>query len=133
MGRGNNMNSLLKSINAHKEKNNISVCYHLYKYIMQHKIESEEELKRAEDNMFTTDDIRIRNEINYNSYVADKTHFEKLDANDIAKLVDYEDLYEIETNELIKTKYLILIYEINEWELYFPYTAYQLIIRDMLQ
>lgn len=127
------MNSLLKNINDHKENSNISVCYHLYNYIIQHKIESEEELKKLEDNMFDTDDIKIRNEIKYNSYITDTTHLEKLDANDLAKLVKYEDLYETETNELIKTKYLILIYEINEWELFFPYTAYQLIIQDMLK
>lgn len=127
------MNSLLKNINEHKENNNISVCYHLYNYIIQHKIESEEELKKLEDNMFDTDDIKTRNEIKYNSYITDTTHLEKLDANDLAKLVKYEDLYETETNELIKTKYLILIYEINEWELFFPYTAYQLVIQDMLQ
>lgn len=127
------MNSLLKNINDHKKNNNISVCYHLYSYIIQHKIESEEELKKLEDNMFDTDDIKTRNEIKYNSYITDTTHLEKLDANDLAKLVKYEDLYETETNELIKTKYLILIYEINEWELFFPYTAYQLIIQDMLQ
>ena len=127
------MNNLLKNINEHKEKNNISVCYHLYNFIIQHKAESEEELKKLEDKMFNTNDIKIRNEIKYNSYVTDITHLEKLDANDIAKLVKYEDLYENETNELMKTKYLILIYEINEWELFFPYTAYQLIIKDMLQ
>lgn len=127
------MNNLLKNINEHKEKNNISVCYHLYNFIIQHKAESEEELKKLEDKMFNTNDIKIRNEIKYNSYVTDITHLEKLDANDITKLVKYEDLYENETNELMKTKYLILIYEINEWELFFPYTAYQLIIKDMLQ
>ena len=38
MGRGNNMNSLLKNINAHKEKININDYYHLYKYIKQKKI-----------------------------------------------------------------------------------------------
>ena len=127
------MNNLLKNINEHKEKNNISVCYHLYNFIIQHKAESEEELKKIEDKMFNTNDIKIRNEIKYNSYVTDITHLEKLDANDIAKLVKYEDLYENETNELMKTKYLILIYEINEWELFFPYTSYQLIIKDMMK
>lgn len=126
------MNSLLKNINEHKEKNNISVCYHLYNFIIQHKINSEEELKIAEDKMFLTNDIRVRNDIKYNSYLADRTHLEKLDANDIAELVKYEDLYEKETNEFIKTKYLILIYEINEWEMYFPYIVYKLIVEDLM-
>lgn len=126
------MNNLLKNINEHKEKNDISVCYHLYNYIIQHKINSEEDLKMMEDNMFDTENVKIRNDIKFNSYVMDTTHHEKLDANDIAKLVEYEDLYEKENDEFIKTKYIILIYELNEWELFFPYTAYKLIMEDRL-
>lgn len=126
------MNDLLKNINEHKEKNNISVCYHLYNFIVQHKINSELDLKNAENNLYSTDDAKVRNDIKYNAYISDKTHLEKLDANDIAELVKYEDLYITEINDLIKTKYLILIYEINEWEMIFPYTAYKLIVNDLM-
>ena len=126
------MNPLLKKINEHKEKNNISVCYHLYAIILQHNINTEEELLNLENKLHITDEIKVRNEIKYNAFLSDITHFEKLDANDLAKLERYEDLYLAESNDVMKTKYLILIYEINEWEMVFPYTAYKLIIGDML-
>ena len=126
------MNELLKLINEHKEKNNISVCYRLYNFIINNNINSELELKTIEDRMFNTDDKKIRNDIKYKSYLMDSTHLEKLDSNDIAKLVKYEDLYiESDINE-DKTKFLILIYEINEWEMCFPYTTYKLIIEDKM-
>lgn len=126
------MNNLLKNINEHKEKNNVSVCYHLYNLIVKHKINTEENLMDLENKLHITDDIKVRNKLKYNAYISDTTHLEKLDANDIAELVKYEDLYLAESNDIMKTKYLILIYEINEWEMVFPYTAYKLIIKDLL-
>ena len=126
------MNDLLQNINKHKEKNDISVCYHLYNYILARNIDSEDDLKKAEDAMFLTDDIRTRNELKYYSYAIDPTHLEKLDMNEIAKLVKYDDLYSNASKEQDKTKYLILMYEIMGWELYFPYSAYRLIIADLM-
>lgn len=66
------------------------------------------------------------------SYAIDPTHLEKLDMNEIAKLVKYDDLYSNASKEQDKTKYLILMYEIMRWELYFPYSAYRLIIADLM-
>ncbi len=126
------MNNLLKNINEHKEKNNISVCYHLYNFIDEHNINTEEELMDFENKLHITNDIKIRNKLKYDAYVSDITHLEKLDENAIAELVKYEDLYLTEIDDVMKIKYLILIYEINEWEMVFPYAAYKLIIKDLL-
>ena len=126
------MNELLKTINEHKDKNNISVCYRLYNFIDQNNIKTEEELHKIENSRHIVPDIAKRHEIKYNSYLADLTHHERLDANDKAKLIKYEELYKNETNDILKTKYIILIYEINNWELPFPFIAYKLIEKDLL-
>lgn len=126
------MNELLKTINEHKDKNNISVCYRLYNFIDQNNIKTEEELYKIENSIFTTTNITKRNEIKFNSYLADLTHHERLDANDKAKVIKYAESYKKETNDILKTKYIILIYELIKWELPYPYITYKLIEKDLL-
>ena len=126
------MNELLKVINEHKDKNNISICYKLYNFILDNDIKTDEELHKIENDRYQIADIKIRNEIKYNSYLSDLTHHEKIDANDRKKLVEYEKSYEKEKNDILKSKYIILIYELNNWDLVFPYIAYKLIEKDLL-
>ena len=126
------MVELLKNIEEHKDNNNIRICYNLCTLIINNNIQKEEDLKRIEDSFFNTNDINKRNEIKYNAYLSDITHIEKFDQNVIAELNDYEKAYESTEDELIKTKCLIFIYDLIEWDFIFPYTAYKLMLADQL-
>lgn len=126
------MVELLKNIDEHKDKNDILVCYELCNYIIKNNIKSEEDLKEKEYKNFNTEDLNQINTIKYNEYLKDITHLENFDQNIISKLVQIEDEYESSTDELIKCKCIIKIYSLINWEFYFPYTAYKLIINDKL-
>ena len=126
------MLEMIKNINEHKYNNNIDICYKLCTYINNNKIKDESTLKNIEDGYFNSDDIKDRNNIKYTAYISDYTHLEKFDQNIIAKLIQYENEYEVANNEEEKTKLLILIYNLINWELVFPYTAYKLILSDRM-
>ena len=126
------MVEMLYNINEHHYKNNIDICYKLCIYIINNHIKDEKMLKSIEDGYFNTYNISERNMIKYTDYVTDYTHLEKFDQNVIAKLVEYEKIYESTNDEKVKTKILIFIYDLINWEFIFPYTAYKLIISNEL-
>ena len=127
------MKELLNNINEHKFSNNVDICYELCTFITNNNIQDEETLKKIEDSFFNTDDISKRNNIKYNTYLSDPTHIEKCEQSVIAKLIEYENIYEKTSDELLKTKCLIIIYNLIDWDLVFPYTAYKLILLDDLK
>ena len=126
------MLEMIKNINEHQYNNNIDICYKLCTYISNNNIKDEITLKAIEDGYFNSDDIKYRNNIKYTAYINDYTHLEKFDQNIIAKLIQYEKEYEVANNEEEKTKLLILIYDMMNWEFVFPYTAYKLILSDRM-
>ena len=127
-----NMNNLIDVINDHRNDINNDICDKLIDIINNYNINNEDELKHLEDGFFTTNNLHERNETKYQAYRLDPTHLEELNQNEISKLENYSDAYNAATNELLKTKYLILIYELLGWNFVFPYTAYILIKESRL-
>lgn len=126
------MVELLKNLDIHKEKNDLSVCFKLCNYIIDNNINSESELKEKEDSNFSTADLKQRNIIRFNEFLMDRTHLETYDQNVIYELELLRKEIESNDDELYKTRCLIKIHTIIDWEFIFPYTAYKLIISDKL-
>lgn len=126
------MVELLKNLDIHKEKNDLSVCFKLCNYIIDNNINSELELKEKEDSNFSTIDLKQRNLIRFNEFLRDRTHLENYDQNVIYELEQLRKEIESSNDELYKTKCLIKIHTIIGWEFIFPYTAYKLIVSDKL-
>ena len=126
------MSELIDELQAHKSKNNTSVCEELIEIIKEHKINSKEELLAYENEYFYDDDLDKKIDQKYKSYILDYTRFDNATNSDIIKLNEYEEAMKKVPNSLEKCKYLILIYDYIGYELAFPYEAYSLIITDNL-
>ena len=121
------MNDLIKVINDNRNSINENICNDLIDLINNHNILDEDSLKTYEDKYFSTSNLLDRINSCYNEYKSDTTHFDYLDSSDIVMLDKYSKSLEEESNPLIKCKYLILLYDLLEWQLYFPYEAFELI------
>lgn len=127
------MMELIEEIERHKSKNNTSVCQELIEMIKQYNISSKEELLEHENKYFEDDNLDIKIDQKYKSYVFDVTRFDDATNADIIKLKEYETAMKRATNSLEKCKYLILIYDYVGYQLAFPYQAYLLIVDDKLK
>ncbi len=121
------MNDLIKTINDNRNDINENICNELIDLINNHNILDEDSLKIYEDKYFSTSNLLDRVNGYYNEYKTDTTHFDYLDSLDMVMLEKYSKSLEEESDPLIKCKYLILIYDLLEWQLYFPYEAFELI------
>ncbi len=110
-----------------KNKNNINneICEDLIDIINDFNISSKEDLLVFENKFFTTENLLEKLSIKYDSYLRDITHFDNIE--DLSKVKEYEELYLKEEEPLLKAKYLILLLNELEWDLFFPYEAYLLI------
>ena len=120
---------MIEVLEKHKNDINEEICEDLIDIINDFNISSKEELLKYENKFFNTDNLLEKLNIKYNSYLRDTTHFD-LDI-DLSKIKEYEELYLKEEKELEKAKYLILLLNEIQWELFFPYEAY-LLIEDIL-
>lgn len=127
------MRELLNNICLHKNNNDTNICYLLFNYIYDHKINSLEELQKKEDEYFNTNDIKKRLDECYNNFLMDYTHLEELNQNDMAKLLSYSELYKKSDDIDIKTKCIVYMYDILEWSFLLPYQTYKLIMQDMFK
>ncbi len=127
------MNELLQMINTHKDKNDITICYVLFNYILHNKISSVQKLKEYEDSHFDTEDMNERIQKCYHSFLLDTTHLDELDTYEKTDLLDYRDLFE-ETKDMdVRLKCIIHMYHILKWDFMFPYQTYRLIMEDKLK
>ncbi len=127
------MKELIEIIEKHKSKNNDEICEDLIDIIKEFNISSKEDLLVFENKYFPTTKLEDNLDIKYNAYLMDTTQYELLDSDVIGEIKEYEELYLKEENTLNKCKYLILIYNLLEWELSFPYEAFILIEKDELK
>ena len=116
---------MIEVLEKHKNDINEEICEDLIDIINDFNISSKEELLEYENKFFNTDNLLEKLNIKYNSYLRDTTHFD-LDI-DLSKIKEYIKLYLKEEKELEKAKYLILLLNEIQWELFFPYEAYLLI------
>ena len=125
------MKELLNNIDLHKNNNDTNICYLLFNYIYDHKINTLEELQDKEDKYFNTNDIKKRLDECYNNFLVDYSHLEELNQNDMAKLLSYSELYKKSNDIDIKTKCIVYMYDILGWSFLLPYQTYKLIVQDM--
>ena len=119
-------------INNSRNDINDNICTDLIDLIKAHNLLTEKALQEYEAKYFNTPDLLERIKIKYKEYQSDTTHFDYLDSLDILTLKEYSKSLEEEQDPLLKCKYLILIYDLLEWQLYFPYEAYLLNINRKL-
>ena len=129
---GEQKDNIFSTINKHKNRNNISICYGLYTLVMAGKMRNIDELKQYEDRLHWTDVDEQRLNSAYNAYLSDFTHHEKLDSNDMAKCILLEERFD--NADTLEKKYIsiILLYSILNWDNRFPYQTYLLICQDKL-
>ena len=121
------MNELIKIIEEHKDNNNEEVCEDLIDFIKSFKIETLEDLLVYENKFFSSDKLSDKLNTKYISYQNDTSYYEFLELSSIDEAKDLEA-----TDELEKCKYLILLLNEIQRDLFFPYEAYLLIERDEL-
>ena len=126
------MNELIEKIEEHKDTNNEEVCEDLIDIIKDFKIDSLEELLTFENKYFSSSNLSDKLKTKYLSYQSDNTYFDFLEIDSINKVRDYEEKYLNVTDELQKCKYLILLLNEVQRDLFFPYEAYLLIEKDEL-
>ena len=127
------MNELIRTIEEHKDNNNEEVCEDLIDFIKSFKIENLEDLLVYENKFFSSDKLSDKLHTKYISYQNDTSYYEFLELSSIDKAKEYEEKYLEATDELEKCKYLILLLNEIQRDLFFPYEAYLLIERDELK
>ena len=127
------MNELIRTIEEHKDNNNEEVCEDLIDFIKSFKIENLENLLVYENKFFSSDKLSDKLNTKYISYQNDTSYYEFLELSSIDKAKEYEEKYSEATDELEKCKYLILLLNEIQRDLFFPYEAYLLIERDELK
>lgn len=125
------MNKLINNLDKYKDNVDTLILGELINILSGLDTDNLDELKKYEDVHFTTDDIKLRNDMLFKSYMMDITHIEKLSDSPeiIKKLDDIQKLYMNETDEENKSMYIIMIYSLIWWHMPLPYQAYKLITK----
>ena len=123
------LSDLLRVVDQSKNRNNMSICYHLVNYLVDNQVNSADELKHLEDQYFGFASNSDRaDEAFYDLWTdVDRSRLAKLSAETIEKLFRYRDKY-LAAVDIEEQYYCLLqLYAELKQELVFPYQAFMLI------